>query len=353
MRILVSPLDWGLGHAARMIPVIAYLIARKQEVFISSYGESHEFLKKEFPALQHIHHPGISVTYPVDGKMTSHLLKQLPSLIFQLRREKTYTSKLVERIRPDLILSDNRYGVYSPDVYSIFITHQTKIKTPNFNRLVNAVNHNLIHRFNECWIPDDPFGKFSGTLSDAAALKIKYNYMGCLSTVEDQADSKVYDYCFIISGPEPQRTLFAEKVNEVLKQIADRKVIIITAIEYDFTNRSAHHEVLYKAGRGYASSQILSSSVVVSRPGYSTIMDLAGTGIKALFIPTPGQTEQEYLAEKLHRENISACVFQDQFTADSLSLINDTRGFDKPADKRIFEREIDRVLTFLERKRKH
>ncbi len=345
--ILISPLNWGLGHATRMLPVISFLKDEGHQLIISSYGESHDFLKIEFPSLIHEYHPGIQVTYPVSGSMAWHMTKQLPAILSQLKKETAITDELVRKYNPQLILSDNRYHVRSSSAYSIFITHQTNILSPIFSRIINRLNHHKINSFDECWIPDDDDSTFSGSLSSTKGITIPVFKTGILSTLEKNTAEKLFDYCFVISGPDPQRKILAENVNRLLPSLRDKKVVIVTSLDFPFTSYS-HHTLLIRGRREHVSRMISASRVVVGRSGYSTIMDLAGSGCKALLIPTPGQTEQEYLARSLAAKNICALTDQAYLTLEALASVDRTNGFTGYCRKDGFRTHLLRVLSLFQ-----
>ena len=78
-RILVAPLNWGLGHATRCIPIIRALKAHNFEPVIASDGAALQLLKKEFPDLEHVELPSYNITYPKNGKrFKSKLISETP-----------------------------------------------------------------------------------------------------------------------------------------------------------------------------------------------------------------------------------------------------------------------------------
>jgi len=316
MDILISPLDWGLGHAARCIPVISLLNEAGHKITLAGYGRSLIMLQKEFPFLESIELPGFSPSYPKSGYMVLHLFLQLPQFIGSIIHEHRELKKISTRRHFDIIISDNRYGLWDKNTRSILITHQVMIKTPGWMRFAEywlyRVSRFLISRFDECWIPDEKERPgLSGDLSHNYPLPVNAKFIGTLSRFK-QAESLPSNISHegkitaIISGPEPQRSLFEELVTKQLRELNHPATIIGGRPE---TGRLAVTEsnlsILPYLTSDDLRSVIISSSLVICRSGYTSIMDLEALGAKALFVPTPGQTEQIYLAGLLQQAGIA------------------------------------------------
>ena len=153
-RILVAPLDWGIGHASRCIPIIHHLIKYNFEVVISTNGRSYKLLKSEFPELEFGHIKGYNITYPNSKNMAMKMLTQIPKIILGLITEYFSLRKLIKSKKIDGVISDNRFGMWNKSIPCVFITHQTNIKSLVFSNLINKINHFFIGKYNECWIPD-------------------------------------------------------------------------------------------------------------------------------------------------------------------------------------------------------
>lgn len=311
LNILVSPLDWGLGHASRCIPLINQLIAAGHAVSIAGHGRSFILLQKEFPHLKSFELPGFSPSYSKSGRLLVQMLLLLPEFLSSLIREHRLLGHLIEQQHFDVVISDNRYGLWSRSVKSIFITHQVMIKMPDWLRFaeypVYLILRMLISRFDECWIPDtEKTPGLSGDLSHKYALPGNAQYVGRLSRFSGfynqlTQSSNGKKVTVIISGPEPQRSLFQDLV---CRQLAGTDYIVDI-----ISGKPESDEVFSKGGNlkihSHASTaglaeMIAGSSLVICRSGYSSIMDLDALGAKAFFVPTPGQTEQIYLA-KMHQ----------------------------------------------------
>lgn len=312
-RVLVAPMDWGLGHATRCIPIIHELLHQQCHVILAGSGDSLTLLREAFPALEAVTITGYRTTYPFNSMLAS-MLWQLPRFIQTIRRERTELMQVVQEKQIDLIIADNRYGAAIGKIPSIIITHQLAIRMPRVWRwiqpLVNHVNRRLLNRFSACWVPDDPELRLSGALSHAS-LQIPVAYTGLLSRFERHADAAtLYDIAVVLSGPEPQRTRFEQIIRAQMNNTSLR-ICLVRGVR-DAT--PAHDERIINFLETGALNQLLEqASLVIARSGYSTIMDLARLGKKAALVPTPGQTEQEYLAQQLQARGIAGFQRQESF----------------------------------------
>ena len=327
--ILVAPLNWGLGHATRCIPIIKALEARNYIVVIASDGDSLQLLKKEFPHLKTHTLPSYNITYPKTERFfVWHFVKKIPHFIKTRKAEKNVINKLVAINEIDFILSDNRFGVYHKDIPSIYISHQLRVLSGVFSGVSTCLHQKIIGNFNECWVPDVS-GKdnFSGMLS-SAKTKIPVKNMGLLSRFKKENLSNKYDICVLLSGPEPQRSYLEKILITNLKNTRYKVILIQGKVEnkqecYSFENIE---RVNFMTSERL--EKILNQSkLVIARSGYSTIMDLAVLNKKAFFIPTPGQFEQEYLAKRMHRLKIAPFCKQDDFLIEKLHEVKDYSGF--------------------------
>lgn len=311
-HILYTVLDWGLGHATRSIPVIRTLLAQGVRISIAGNGDSFHLLKKEFPELQAFEVPGIQVRYPAHVPLSLSLLMQFPRNLFELSREKKAFRELTAQLRPDAVISDNRYGAYIEGVPSAIITHQLCIRVPLalffLRPVVQLLNWSLLRKFSEIWVPDSPAAPgLSGQLSHHPATKKRLNvfFTGQLSRLTDvtavKADKR-YNILVLLSGPEPQRsTLETALVREL--SMLKKKVLLVRGKPMDQAGHPSYDiEIVPHLPAALIKYHLLTTPVVICRPGYSTLMDLASTGRSAICIPTPGQTEQEYLAS-IHSKN--------------------------------------------------
>jgi uncharacterized protein (TIGR00661 family) len=318
-RVLIAPLDWGLGHATRCIPIIREFINRQCEVMVAGSGDSLALLKTEFPSLRFFTIPGYNPVYQKNARsMVWKMAAQLPKFLNTIRQEHQAIETLVAQHQIHLIISDNRYGCWSATVPSIFITHQSNILMPKrFGWLAGIIrrkNESFINRFTECWLPDYPDDHtLAGELISFGRMKTKLRpvYIGPLSRFRFSGQKeKKYDVLVILSGPEPQRTILENTLLPSLQQSGLRYFVVrgvVTATT-----------VTDLKGCNFLTSEALqemieSSEVIVARSGFSTVMDMAALQKKVIFIPTPGQTEQEYLAQRLKEKKIAYFMKQQDF----------------------------------------
>lgn len=319
-KVLICPLNWGLGHAARCIPIIKFYLDHRIEVHIASDGPALELLKMEFPKLQAHLLPSYDIHYKYSS-MTYNMGTQLFKINAAIQKEKTAIKHLQKRFHFDLIISDHRFGCLYPTVKSIIIAHQIEIKSKNplLSKMASQANLYHINKFDSCWIPDHSEQTLSGTLSNTKGLK-HYNFIGPLSRFKKQSLKPEYDIAIILSGPEPKRT---ELEDAILKHHNfDRyKTTLVRGISKTKNAKYKplkikHCNVLDFANSPTLNNIINKSRLLVSRAGYSSLMDYDHLKKSAILIPTPGQTEQEYLAE--HHQNSNRFSFLNHNRIDSL-----------------------------------
>lgn len=316
-RVLVCPLDWGLGHATRCIPIIEELAGQGAEVIIAADNGPYSLLKKEFPALEFIRFPGYTISYPRRGKVWLKMILSLPRILKEIIREHRELNEIIEKHNIDAVISDNRYGLWNNKVPCVFITHQVFLKSPLFEKAIRQVIHYFIERFTFCWIPDAGGEEnLSGELSHGKNLPPNASYTGPLSRFSaspGDAAEKRYDIMAIASGPEPQRQIFEEIILAQLKG-TQLNALVVAGKPAEKINTSIENiKVIAHLERKGMQEAIISSEIIVCRGGYSTIMDLAALGKKAIFIPTPGQTEQEYLAKHFAGKGMAVAGEQGSF----------------------------------------
>ncbi|MEM7102081.1 MAG: glycosyltransferase [Bacteroidota bacterium] len=300
-RILVCPLNWGLGHATRCMPVIEELLKQGAEVLLASDGGSLALLKAEYPALDAFELPGYNVRYGKGGMVLS-IARQLPSIGKAIGHENKVVMSMVKDHKITGIISDNRYGCYVKGVPSIFLSHQLNVRVPwpFVEGLVRKIQYMMINMFDECWVPDFAGApNLSGELGHDVQLK-DVKYIGPLSRMQKLDRPITYDVVAVLSGPEPQRTFFEEKLIDQLKH-ANLKSLLVsgkTKAPIGITKEGNLEVITYLTAKDL-NEKMSAAKLIVARSGYSTIMDLVKIGKPALLIPTPGQTEQEYLAYRL------------------------------------------------------
>jgi UDP-N-acetylglucosamine transferase subunit ALG13 len=321
-RILLSPLDWGLGHATRCIPIIRELISHDCDVWLACDGTNKRLLADEFPELTILEMPGYKIRYSKSGKgLFFRMLVQVPKLLDMISYENHWLETKNPVYEFDAVISDNRFGFRNKKIHSVFITHQLFIKSGiggMADAFLRFLQYGYINKFDQCWVPDiENKNSFAGELSHPSRLpKTPVEYIGMLSRFKTATATEIKKHILVIlSGPEPQRTIL-EKI--VLKDI----------INYPFTAtvvRGLPGEIKYipatenikfhnHLNAEDMNREMEKAEFIISRSGYSTIMDLARLQKKSILIPTPGQTEQLYLAKNLTANNHAVCVTQNNFS---------------------------------------
>lgn len=353
-KVFVCPLDWGLGHATRCIPVISEFLRQDCEVYLGGSGKSMLILKEEFPELKLINVPGYKIQYAVKPFFFLFLIIQAPLFLFSVLREYFLLRKIQKREKFDIIISDNRYGLYSPQCKSIFITHQVHIILPGglkiFQNAAHCIIHNAINKFDECWIPDFPGDKnLSGKLSHNIKNASNFRYVGTLSRFSETSLTEKqpvrYEIVAIVSGPEPHRSSF-EKILENQLKIFKGKSLLIRGIpgEMNFEKQGRFSKVNHLPAAKFA-AVIQSATYVICRSGYSSVMDMLTLNRKALLVPTPGQTEQEYIAGYLNEIGLFPNMEQKSFNLNAALSILDNYSFDFSAYQSpgLLRDEIERI----------
>lgn len=294
-KIILAPLDWGLGHAARCVPLVKHLQDNGNIITIACTKKQRDFYERELHSVLYEDMFGYGVNYPKTIPLFLTIALQLPRIFSVIKRENKWLKKYYEKHRPDLIISDNRFGFYHLSVESIFITHQLHIRPPFFEKPVNSINHSYIKKFQQVWVPDmeDENISLSGRLSHPPLKNTQY--IGPLSRFKKEENAQCkFDVLVLLSGPEPQRSLLEEKLVSILayKKI---KTALVRGTN-SFFKKQDNFFVKNLANTEELQELLLSSEKIICRSGYSTLMDLHAVNKKALLIPTPGQTEQEYLA---------------------------------------------------------
>jgi uncharacterized protein (TIGR00661 family) len=327
--ILIAPLNWGLGHATRCIPIIKALQENDYTPIIASDGIALELLRKEFPYLQTLELPSYQIEYAKNGKNFKwKLLQNCPKMIEAILEEKKIIKKWVKKFNIDGIISDNRLGVFSQKIPSVFITHQLNVMTGSTTWITSKLHQYIIKKYTECWIPDfEETPNLTGKLGHIKKADFKIKYIGPLSRINKKALPKQYDLMIILSGPEPQRGLLEEILKkEVIHYIGD-VIFIKGVIEKEQKKEQIGNVTYYNFMNSRQLEQTFNESeTILCRSGYTTIMDLAKLEKKAFFIPTPGQYEQEYLAEKLEKEGLVPYARQENFKMEYIKKIQNYKG---------------------------
>ncbi len=359
--VIVAPLNWGLGHATRCMPIIDALLAQGARVILASDGAALTLLRAEYPQLEAHELPAYNIRYPF-ASMVLSIGIQMPKILRGCLGEYFWLKKFAQQHKIDAVISDNRFGFFHPKTHSIFMTHQVNLLIYNslLQKIANAFNHFFIKKFDTLWIPDfENEPNLAGQLSHGRMPKKNksYNwsvqYLGSLSRFnavfkkeESRFLEEKYHALVVLSGPEPQRTILEEKIVAQLKNTEG--VALVRGLKnappldagklttFDFLTTDKLFELM------------MMSDVVVCRSGYSSVMDLAALGKRAILIPTPGQTEQEYLAQKLHHAGIFLSQKQDNL--DLLRAFEQLRNYSGFGKMRTTHERLSELITELLKK---
>ncbi len=330
------------------------MLQKGANVTIAGNGGSLYLLKEQYPSLKHYELPGYNISYPIGKNAAVQSLLQAPKILSTIKKEKLQTESIINEENIDFIISDNRYGVRNDRVKSVFMCHQVALQAPKrvsfLNPLLLKLHLQQINKFDMLWIPDESSKEnLSGILSHNITFDIPHRYIGLQSRFvnfrkkESFIDSLDFSIAVVLSGPEPQRTVLEDTLREQLQNVSEKILLIqgkteqqnileennITAISYLNTND------LYAA--------LTKASTIICRSGYSSIMDLAVLGKKALLIPTAGQTEQEYLASSLSEKGYAlTCRQEDLDIQKALQQLERIEGFP------IFEGSQESISAELE-----
>jgi len=318
MKILIAPLNWGLGHASRCIPLIQEWLNEGHEVVLGGDGDSLLLLRRHFPQLRFCPLASLRLQYSKSNSQVWAIARSIPHIITWAIKDYIMLRALLQTEIFDRIISDNRFGFYSKKVESIYLTHQLHIRLPNGWRwaepIATRLHARVYARYNKVWVPDRKGGEnnLAGELSILSDREIKsyhldskIEYIGPLSRFSNQrreiTPTEIYHTVCILSGLEPQRSLLEQ---ELIKRYQDsrERVLIIRGVIGTPNMRITHRQIsiIPTLNDKELAQVLLHATHIVARSGYSTIMDFEALGVlhKAELIPTPGQPEQEYLAQK-------------------------------------------------------
>jgi len=318
-KILIAPLDWGLGHTTRCISIIRYLLRKGCVVILAAEGDAAQLLRENFPDLPILNLKGYRIHYSKNKRgFTGTILGQIPKILRIIREEKTWLQHQHNIHHFDAVISDNRYGLYHHTLPAVILTHQLQIQSGKgrvIDRWLRKLHYRLLQRFSQCWIVDMP-GKdnLSGILAHPAQLPATAAYIGLLSQMipPERPVEKTGMILVLLSGPEPARTQLLSVLLQQAKTMSSYEFLFVAGnpSEKVISGLPAHIRYHTHMNADQLSAALAAAALVICRSGYSTLMDLCTMEQKALLIPTPGQTEQEYLAGYLHSREIALAVEQ-------------------------------------------
>ena len=364
MRVLVAPLDWGLGHATRCVPVVREFLNQGAEVELAVVRSNAGLLRGIFPELRQRLVPSYNIVYPKHGyNMGLWLVKNGAHLRTVMNYEHCIAEEMVMRFHYDVLVSDNRFGFYSRKAKSIYMTHQRRIAFPRvllaFEPLGMLWHASVMKRFDEVWVPDLPeFPGYAGALSHVKNCPVPVKYVGALSRFsgkDAEAPASLNGsgpYCFVavVSGVEPARTRFENLLRETLVKIPGRHAIILGKPSLGVKSSNERNLDLFThLPDDQFASVVRSAQWVISRGGYSTVMDMAVLGARCVFVPTPGQYEQVILGRDLAREGYAATIDESKFSTETLVAAVSEKAhvaLPKPGENNLLKDAVKELMSF-------
>ncbi len=357
-KVLVAPLDWGLGHATRCIPVIEGLLQKGVDVTIATSGSPEKLLKAEFPNLPFLHLPGYGIYYGKNGVMWQ-LLRQIPGIRRHIWTEHAWLLQAIRQHGFSGVISDNRYGLCSSRIPSVLISHQLNLQMPAWSLmarpLVQKVLYQHISPFGECWVPDLDVAtdSLAGRLSHPKKLpSLPVHHIGWLSRFKQPEimppREKVLLIC--LSGPEPQRSMLEAKIMQQIQDI-HQPVWLVRGLpgEPVLPPVPAHVTVYNHLNTKELQDLMVRCNLMICRSGYSSLMDAFTLQTPIACIPTPGQTEQEYLAQRLEEQGMASMQQQENLNLKALVEAGTKQGTKKQRDVPVsrLSENLDRWLATL------
>jgi UDP:flavonoid glycosyltransferase YjiC (YdhE family) len=314
MKILIAPLNWGLGHATRCIPLVRHYLEQGDEVVLGGDGESLLLLQRHFPQLRVIQLPSLELRYAANDQQRGFYLRAIPALLRFTIADHYYLRQQLAIEHFDLIISDNRFGLFTRQTRCVYITHQLYVRLPRrlriFQPLARAIHACVFKRYHEVWVPDfaNSENSLAGELCHGGCFDTYVKYIGPLSrfassegTPKELRRNSEYSVVAILSGLEPQRSIFEQAILERYTNTLDKVLLVRGKVAEAQTIISRNNITMVASLSDQALLEAMEqATTIIARSGYSTIMDLAVLGLlhKAELYPTPGQSEQEYLASR-------------------------------------------------------
>ena len=323
-KVLVCPLGWGLGHASRSVVVIEFLLKKGCRVAVAADKTQCSFIKSRYPELEFIHFPSYGVKFSSGSNQLFPLIRIAFKMIYRTTSEHFEVKKLIKTYDIDLIIADNRFGLYSKKIPSIFITNQLSVRFPKpfqgFKPIGEWFVKRHAERFTQCWIPDNPSGiSISGELTNPVKMTKNAVRVGLMSRFAgDEAQKRIqeWDLLTIISGPPPHREIMQNEV-EILAKRLQLKTLILQGIPQSEENSTIRDNITFVSNLPdkEIAKAICTAKYIICRSGFSTITDLLALKRNAILVPTPGQTEQEYLCKHLSGLNYFTTYSQHEIHA--------------------------------------
>jgi uncharacterized protein (TIGR00661 family) len=318
MKLVFGICSWGLGHATRTLPIIRKFVKEGDDVKIVSHGRALELLRSELgESASYVELEDYQPPKTLNPRILAlNTFLNAPQYITSMDREHRFVRRLLLSEKVDIIFSDNRFGFYALNVPSFYMTHQLRLMNPLRSKKLESGSERFnlwfLNRFKGILVPDYRENGLSGRLSHGLSVidEDDLSYVGPLSDFRYQDVEQDIDLLVSISGFEPHRTAFEKIVMEKLSTLEGRVVVSLGRPAETVVKENVKVQGI--VSREDQESLLNRAKLVVARSGYSTVMDLHALGKKAILVPTPGQTEQEYLASYHMAMGNFFCVHQDQ-----------------------------------------
>lgn len=341
--VVLAVLDWGLGHATRSMAVVRALQQLQCRVILASAGTAGKLLRYEFPELCYYDLPPYDMRY--DGGVMLGILRRLPRIFQTIRRERRALAAIALAEKPILIISDNRYGCFHPEIHSVMICHQPHAPVPFLRRIAVLIHVRLLKRFREVWIPDFPDRRLSGELSETFGLP--HRFIGVLSRFLPDTTpvvTKKWHIAAFASGPEPARSNFIDAVLPELISTG-KPCLLLTADPDQPMEMKGQVTLVGHLPSSQFAQELQSSQVVVCRSGYTGVMDCVQLGIRPIVIPTSGQGEQEYVAKRLANQGFAIMQTEDHVHLTGLDTEIEKLRIPEPGDDHLLLTALRSVVS--------
>ena len=300
--ILYSCNDWGLGHVSRSIGVIRQLIVQNNKLFFAGTSTQRSIIKSYFPEVICIELNGYNLKFKGSGHWNLEILRNIFQLIRSIKTEKKTLNKICKELKIQSIISDHRYGFYHKSIPSYFITHQLTLPVKGIKKLGHYWHLYQLKKFTSIWVLDNSRNTYAGALSKTTSNQLKIKTIGIQSRFSSINNSNKGAEPFIlavISGPFPYSFQLLEEII-AYSRTTRNTIKCILPTELNKPTITPKNITFYSSNNWKELDEMYYNCVgIISRSGYSTLMDIEILQKKACLIPTPGQPEQMYLS-KLH-----------------------------------------------------
>lgn len=300
-RILYSCNDWGLGHVSRSVGIIRQLLKQKNTLYFAGTSLQQEIICSYFPLVNRINMSGYDFQFKGSNNWNREIIRNAFKLFFSIKKENKTLHKLCKTLQIQCIISDHRYGFFHTKIPSFFVTHQVNLPLKGVQKLVQRWHLKQLKKFTAIWVVDDSTSSYAGKLSDSKNLSLNIFPIGIQSRfISKNTSNQIEPYILaVISGPFPYSLKLFEEILEYAKT-TKTLVKCIVPTHLNLPKIPSKNILFYSTNNWKEIDELYHDCIgVISRSGYSTLMDVETLQKKACLIPTPGQPEQLYLS-KLH-----------------------------------------------------